>query len=85
MVASFNGWGTSWAQTWDRISDPSAMYGSAAITISATGTLTSATTTRRGSGKARKQRYVVDRFSDWPKQPETTESDDEECLLLMMI
>lgn len=39
MAASFNGWGSSWGQTWDRISDPNAMYGSASITISATGTM----------------------------------------------
>lgn len=40
MATSFNGWGSSWGQTWDRISDPNAMYGSASIVVSATGTLT---------------------------------------------
>ena len=87
MATSFEGWLSSWGQTWDRISDPNAMYGSASITITATGTLTSSTTTQRGGGKAkrRKQQYEVDRFSDWPTQPETTESDDEDCLMLLMI
>lgn len=42
MASSFKGWGTSWAQTWDRISDPNAMYGSASITFTATGLLTNA-------------------------------------------
>jgi len=37
MASSFKGWGNSWAQTWDRISDPNAMYGSASITFTATG------------------------------------------------
>lgn len=40
MASSFKGWGNSWAQTWDRISDPNAMYGNASITFTATGTLT---------------------------------------------
>ena len=43
MASSFNGWGNSWAQTWDRISDPNAMYGSATIRITAAGTLTAVT------------------------------------------
>lgn len=42
MASSFKGWGSSWAQTWDRVSNPNAMYGSASITITATGLLTNA-------------------------------------------
>jgi hypothetical protein len=45
MASSFQGWGGSWAQTWERISDPNAMYGSASIGISATGTLTAGNAT----------------------------------------
>lgn len=37
MASSFKGWGASWAQTWDRISDPNAMYGSTTIRFVATG------------------------------------------------
>lgn len=45
MATTFNGWGDSWAQTWTRITDPNAMYGSATIRFTATGTLTGAATT----------------------------------------
>ena len=31
----------------------------------------------------KRQAYTVDRFSDWPIKPKRT--DDEECLMLMMI
>jgi len=40
MASSFKGWGGSWAQTWDRVTNPNAMYGSATIRMSATGALT---------------------------------------------
>lgn len=42
MAKSFKGWGNSWGQTWERISDPNAMYGSASLTVSASGVLTGA-------------------------------------------
>lgn len=42
MASSFQGWGSSWAQTWERISNPNAMYGSVTIRITTTGTLTAA-------------------------------------------
>lgn len=51
MASSFQGWGSSWAQTWDRISDPNAMYGSASIAISATGTLSALNATPAESPK----------------------------------
>jgi hypothetical protein len=42
MASSFKGWGTSWANTWERISNPNAMYGSVTIRVTTTGTLTAA-------------------------------------------
>lgn len=44
MASSFQGWGTSWAQTWERISNPNAMYGSVTIRVTAAGTLETANT-----------------------------------------
>lgn len=36
MASSFRGWGSSWAQTWERVSNPNAMYGSVTIRFTAT-------------------------------------------------
>lgn len=52
MAASFKGWGGSWGQTWDRISDPNAMYGSASFAVSAAGTLTGIGSTNEMQGTA---------------------------------
>ena len=63
------------------------MRGSASFGFTAAGVLSALASVTRGGGKAsrRKQRYEVDRFSDWPVQPKQDTSDDEECLLLMVM
>lgn len=52
MASSFKGWGTSWAQTWDRISNPNAMYGSVTIQFTATGVASASESTGSISGSA---------------------------------
>lgn len=52
MASSFKGWGSSWAQTWDRISNPNAMYGSVTIRFTATGAASASESTGSISGSA---------------------------------
>lgn len=87
MATSFEGWLSSWKGWGTQAFDPNAMQGTALMTFSAIGVLTATGAVKRGSGTAskRKQSYIVDRFSDWPIKPQPRKSDDEECLMLLMI
>lgn len=79
VTSSFNGWGNSWAQTWDRISDPNAMYGSASMTFMALGSLTSTSAAGKPVGKPRFYAQPI------PMADNSRQLREDDSLLLLLL
>lgn len=75
-MASFNGWGTSFTG-WDADQPAGAMYGSAVISFTATGDLTSPTT--------RRIEFLPAGASWAEKRDKELEGYDEEALMIALI